>query len=141
MGLERETTQDVRSDATLAGVRRDATAVGKELARAAPERMLELLAKRVDAFAEMVMTEAIDKGDRTCRRIYHETLMAVGGRDALVNAIVVQVGASSVEHLTRAATRGLDAEGTDEETLYAQALAFVHRFRRERGLRELVEAA
>jgi len=98
-----------------------------------PEAMKSALKPHIKAYCDMLARNAL-QGDRTCVRLFAEIVGAVGSKADLVQALVLQVGAQSPEHLTRAASVALDAESVDEETAYAEALRFVNQYRREHGL-------
>ena len=122
----------------LGGVRGAFRTTGQSHAKDYPEQMREHLAPHVKAYCDMLAQGAL-KGDRTCVRIFSDLMGDLGSKGDLIRALVISVGAASPEHLKAAASSALDAEAIDEPTAYAQALDFVHQYRREHGLPALVE--
>lgn len=139
MGSQIVTTSEKnRRDAPFTGLRAEARSVGLEMAKDYPDEMRGLLSPHVKRFCDSI---ASDLTDRTNKRLFAEIMGAVGAKNDLVQALVIAVGANSPEHLKSAASAALDAEAVDEETAYAQALEFVHDYRRRMGMPALVEGS
>ena len=125
---------DARGNApALMGLRNQLKGESKALRQSYPDQMREHLASDVPEVCRVIAARA-KAGDRTCVRLFTELMGDLGGKDAMVQALVIAVGAQSPDHLKSAAATALDAEQVDDATAYAQAKEFCLQYEREHGL-------
>lgn len=103
------------------------------------QRVQELLEPGIPKFCERVL-QGVDRGDRTCMRLYAEATKIVGAQVTVAVNLWQQIGINDPDFGRKMIDSAMRANDLDPETAWRLSEQFVQDYRREHGLPELVEA-